>query len=400
MEATDIFVRLRKTLMKTEAIIVAGILLTEVIMYGILVGIGIEDNGAEKYFLKYLAVPLLVNAAIFLTGSLLMDREDIPWKLRNYIPLACMSATCACMSYIHQLFAVTMCFACTVIIISGVFGSTVMARRITWLNIALLLLTQLLPDYDGVPKDVYTYLNLAVTVAFFALTNLFTRIIIIYQRESNSIIRAAQTRVGDLEKKLKRDRMTGLYNHAAFMEFLSFEYMQCAQERKALSLAILDIDDFKKVNDCYGHENGDQVLMTLASVLLAACRDYGYVCRYGGEEFAILFPGYSYKEALVFMEQARLDFAGRQYGFLPFNQKITFSCGIWEDSLGVSSYQELFELADQQLYQAKRTGKNRTAAGKSSQASGLFGELNTGLEKDIDRIAGKYGKDGCRDEMP
>jgi len=160
-----------------------------------------------------------------------------------------------------------------------------------------------------------------------------------------------------MEKLSKIDALTELYNHKTFHEYLGSLIQQCESYGLMLQLAIIDVDNFKKINDTYGHWVGDKVLVRIAATLKENCGEHDFICRYGGEEFAILFTEKTFEEAKLICELLRQKIAEHVYEELN-GQKVTASFGLKE--YRVSEGKETFFTAtDAHLYAAKRAGKNR-----------------------------------------
>lgn len=184
-------------------------------------------------------------------------------------------------------------------------------------------------------------------------------------RETNRQLHARIEEIGRLQVALQelavRDSLTGLYNRRYLDETLEREVSRARREGNPLSLVMLDIDHFKRVNDTYGHQVGDEALRMLATTLLADIRAEDVACRYGGEEFLILLPNMPLETATSRAEAWRKAVAELAVGLGNFN--ITFTV-----SLGVAAYPEhgktpddLTRCADQALYRAKNEGRNRIA---------------------------------------
>jgi diguanylate cyclase (GGDEF)-like protein len=159
-----------------------------------------------------------------------------------------------------------------------------------------------------------------------------------------------------LEAEVITDHLTALYNHRYFHERLAEEVRRANRRHDNVSLVIYDIDDFKRVNDAYGHLAGDQVLQGVASISRETCRLEDVVCRIGGEEFAVILPGTPLAEAAQLAERLReaiprVDFPGIG--------QITVSAGVAEGPGHASSPRELIACADVALLGAKASGKNR-----------------------------------------
>ncbi len=150
-----------------------------------------------------------------------------------------------------------------------------------------------------------------------------------------------------------RDYLTGLYNRRYAMEFLKREKALADRGKFIFCVAILDLDNFKKVNDTYGHDMGDKVLSEIGKVLLKSVREYDLVARWGGEEFLIVFRNASLEEAYKISERIRKAVEKTSIDGI----KITIS-------IGLSCYKKgdldsLLKKADDALYKAKKMGKNR-----------------------------------------
>ncbi len=156
-----------------------------------------------------------------------------------------------------------------------------------------------------------------------------------------------------LEELAQKDSMTQFYNHEKIFQLLDNEIEKAKMNHKDLSILILDLDDFKNINDNYGHQYGDKVLMEVAKVIRSQVRNNDLIGRYGGEEFMILFPETLKAQAVDIAERIRQSIADIQFE----NFSITISGGIAE--LNKQSSKELIQIADKQLYVAKNNGKNQ-----------------------------------------
>lgn len=156
------------------------------------------------------------------------------------------------------------------------------------------------------------------------------------------------------------DPLTHLHNRRHLMEMVDKEFHRAARKGGALSLIILDIDYFKKVNDTYGHQEGDRVLASLAEIVRARLRSYDIAARYGGEEFVLLLPETPLGEARTIAERLRLEVQDHVFGGRLQNNVLTISLGVATyPSSCVESVDSLFRQADEALYRAKQGGRNR-----------------------------------------
>ena len=155
------------------------------------------------------------------------------------------------------------------------------------------------------------------------------------------------------------DPLTGLYNRRHLDGNLEREFMRAKRYDSDLSLAVIDIDFFKKINDTYGHICGDHVLKEAAYLILESFRKTDIVFRYGGEEFVVLLTETPLESAQIALERLRKSIENYPFKFRNENLKITVSIGAAGVSEDINSGSELLDLADKSLYTAKESGRNR-----------------------------------------
>lgn len=158
------------------------------------------------------------------------------------------------------------------------------------------------------------------------------------------------------------DSLTRLFNRRTLMKTLNKEFQRHSRSNDTLSLLMLDIDFFKKINDTYGHLNGDTVLVTLAKLLKEYLRPYDVATRFGGEEFALVLPNTTLNEAHEVAERLRIAVEKLAFNGELRSLKITTSIGVsCYPSRNVDNIDQLLKVADQALYLAKEGGRNRVA---------------------------------------
>lgn len=172
-----------------------------------------------------------------------------------------------------------------------------------------------------------------------------------------SAVSSCADRYRSLRALIMRDGLTGLYNHTAIKEELNAEISIAGRSNTPLALAMIDLDNFKYVNDTYGHPVGDQVLRTLSLLLRQRLRRSDVVGRYGGEEFVVIFPGTTAATANRVLEKIRQTFFKIQQYSEKGDFSVSFSAGI-ADLTQTQDVDELFDSADSALYAAKHGGKN------------------------------------------
>jgi diguanylate cyclase (GGDEF)-like protein len=171
-----------------------------------------------------------------------------------------------------------------------------------------------------------------------------------------------------VERQAVTDELTGLFNRRRFQEAMATEVERSKRFGQPVGLVLLDLDDFKAVNDTYGHQQGDLVLREVARVLRETSREIDEPARYGGEELAVVLPGTDLEGAYNLAERVR---AGIEELALPLldgegSLRVTASFGVATLPGSADDMRELVAAADEALYRAKRAGKNRTVRAEAS----------------------------------
>ena len=189
---------------------------------------------------------------------------------------------------------------------------------------------------------------------------------------SELVVAVENSQLYKLTKRLSvTDELTGMYNYRYLQQRLDEEVARAKRYRKYVSMLMMDADDFKHFNDCYGHLAGDRALSEFGRVLSAVVREVDVVARYGGEEFAVVLPETDAAGAFVVAEKIREALAAHMFGDANGDRCCTLTV-----SIGVATYptyaddkEALLREADDALYRAKNGGKNRVRAPKTRPES-------------------------------
>lgn len=176
-----------------------------------------------------------------------------------------------------------------------------------------------------------------------------------------SALTSRARRYRTLRGLIMRDSLTGLLNHSALKEQLAREVARAARTDAPLTLAMIDLDYFKRVNDTYGHPVGDQVIRALSRLLQQRLRRMDIIGRYGGEEFGVIMPGTPATAARKVLDDIRLSFGKLRHHGESEDFSVSFSAGIAGISRGITA-EELVRRADAALYTAKRQGRDQVFA--------------------------------------
>ncbi|MBI3392296.1 MAG: diguanylate cyclase [Nitrospirae bacterium] len=204
-------------------------------------------------------------------------------------------------------------------------------------------------------------------------------------RELESQKEALEKERDRLKEMALKDSLTGILNFRGFREALDREYHAFIRFKVPLSLLMVDIDNFKRVNDTRGHQAGDEVLRTVACLLEGDLRRSDLLARYGGEEFVILLPGTTIDRAYFKAERLRRLIEDHSFAYNGHEIGLTISAGVSAVPMdGVKGIDDFLGMADRALYRAKRGGRNRVEIGDG-----------TGGEEKGGRTAGRTAKPAC-----
>lgn len=155
------------------------------------------------------------------------------------------------------------------------------------------------------------------------------------------------------------DELTGLYNRRHLINIAYAELTQAKRDKSPLSLLLLDIDQFKHINDTYGHPIGDELLRQISERLRQLCRPYDTLARIGGDEFCLLMPNTYTHDALQVADRLRREIESNQLSNLNPHTSPSISIGVTTCDDGSITFEQLYAFADKALYQAKALGRNR-----------------------------------------
>ncbi len=166
--------------------------------------------------------------------------------------------------------------------------------------------------------------------------------------------------LAELERSNRTDGLTQIANRRYWEERFNTAFLSAVRYQEELSLILFDLDKFKQINDTYGHQAGDKVLIESAALIQSMLRQHDVFGRYGGEEFAILLPNTQLQGAYELAERIRIAFANQVVNYKTDSIQATLSIGVVSYHSGIRNYDDMLTRADMALYQSKRCGRNKT----------------------------------------
>jgi diguanylate cyclase (GGDEF)-like protein len=311
----------------------------------------------KHYMGIHCVLPLVLNAGVYAANYLTLDSPNIKRERKQYVLIIALTAVGFINAVAHCSYTVSWSVIILPIFISAIWGDKKFVRFSVELSVFCIVAVVCFCFIYQEKLDMFAMVTqgfIAVLVAL--LSVVLSRIILQYVQINNKYLELQLKNQENLENQVSIDMMTGLYNHTAFYDELDRMIRETDKTNQKLCIAVVDIDNFKSVNDTYGHSRGDEVLIFLANTLKEVCKDQ-IVCRYGGEEFSVIFVGKGLHESKAIMEEVLEKFSSHNFEWC--NRSITFSCGVCKHlDIRVNS-EEFFRQADKYLYKAKSEGKNR-----------------------------------------
>lgn len=201
-------------------------------------------------------------------------------------------------------------------------------------------------------NEPYIYMiNIFIT---FTVLIVFSIMFLIEIEVAFDALYAKNRRLGNLANT---DPLTGLFNRRTMTEHVKEMYQDYVDYKKPFCLIICDIDDFKKINDTYGHDCGDEVLISISKKLSDIVRGHDFLCRWGGEEFLILLKNIEIDNARIIAERIREHIEAMKITYKDIHVHITMTFGV-ASAAESEDYEGLFKIADERLYEGKKSGKN------------------------------------------
>ncbi|MDX9911452.1 MAG: diguanylate cyclase [Phycisphaerales bacterium] len=188
-------------------------------------------------------------------------------------------------------------------------------------------------------------------------------------RELSAKITEIEALNANLEAMASTDAMTGLFNRRAGMSRLADRWDLAVRDATDLSVSVIDIDRFKRINDAFGHARGDAAIRFVGSVISESLRDMDFVARIGGEEFLVVLPGTSLESAARIIDRCRDAVSKGRCRAEGRVLEMSISAGVACRDPSIESYEQLVHLADAALYTSKHEGRNKVSCAENRRAA-------------------------------
>lgn len=318
-----------------------------------------EPDETFREIVRSIVIPTLANLLIALFINIKCDSDFSEYRKNAMFAFGIMGMA-AVVVISHGSLYYTYCVFALPIVASVMFADKKLTRKTLIYGIisqyAAIFLCWLMDDFR---LDTHMLVG-TLNAVFLGVTYSVCKQTVGLLFQNNEIMKDIDESNTSLSHALSIDAMTSLYNHNEFRQMLDDSHFICRKNGCTMTLVVIDIDDFKQINDTYGHQQGDEVLITVAEKLRKCSKEKGEVFRYGGEEFSAIFMDRSAEQALEIMEGFRKDICGNKFSFLPEGKSVTVSIGIFEyNGEAEMTAHDIFDGADLAMYEAKNAGKNK-----------------------------------------
>ena len=330
-----------------------------IIEYFILQSSDLFVSGKLYYIFRYIAAPIAYHVIVIGVGYWIMKKFRFAERHGDYVPMIQLTLLCAGNSITNYEYPIVSASLCFPIFVSIVFDNPKMTRDmwlISYVGLGALYAQRCFARYFRGVESPQLTLEMFVTASILLAAYITGRIVAQFQAEKKEIMESMHQHELKLREELNKCPKTGLLNASAFQNKLYRETEKSRFTGWPLLLTIIDIDDFKKVNENYGHAKGDKVLILVAEMIKKHFKEEEFPSRFGGEEFTIMVRRDTVADLKSRIEAMNRDFQAQLLTYM--EEPLTISAGIAEWKFGMTDDQ-LFDCADKALARAKNMGRNR-----------------------------------------
>lgn len=325
--------------------------------FAVLVNLFFTRTDKFEYLSKLLIVPTIKLAIILIITEISAVKFE---KYREYIIIFCPILMTYVLITTHRGVEGIINLILVLPLFIASFSIDIKKILFSYFTILILFFHLALfdPNFQFENTEIISFLFITFSAFFLSvqLSNRFNAIVKDLRRSTENEEKLFYKNIS-LEKLSKIDIATDLYNHKTFHEFLEDLVNQSKKTDFNIHLAVLDLDNFKRVNDTFGHSAGDKVIKKMADIILEEIKYNDFPARYGGEEFAVILTEKSDREVYLIVESIRTKLKNFEFDYLD-NSSITTSIGVSKIKID-DTKDDLFKRADKYLYEAKNSGKDQ-----------------------------------------
>ena len=314
-------------------------------------------HSPDDYLRNYILLPAIGLFALTFFADLFVRSHRFSLVSKEYLSLTLFVIFSFYLSLTHDIARVLLASFILPIFASTIFLNVKITRWIFWISSLAVLLVGVKIYLSG-KLDSNMLMQIFVVCFMFLCSYLLAKVLILYGRDNLRTLMLFDNKQQNMQEQLKLDPFTGLNNRKTFDDYLPRLVEKCQNTQKFLSLAMIDIDHFKSVNDLSGHAMGDRVLLYLSQTLKNIQNENIRAFRIGGDEFSMLFEGCSTEETYRICEAVRTQMESCPLRTAN-DERVTLSCGVVCTDPENADLEMLKNAADSALYAAKNNGRNQ-----------------------------------------
>jgi len=311
----------------------------------------------DDYLRNYIVLPAIGLFAMTFFADLFIRSQRFSLVSKEYLSLTLFVIFSFYLSLTHDIARVLLASFILPIFASTVFLNVKITRWIFWISSLAVLLVGVNIYFSG-KLDSNMLMQIFVVCFMFLCSYLLAKVLILYGRDNLRTLMLFDDKQQNMQEQLKLDPFTGLNNRKTFDDYLPRLVEKCQNTQKSLSLAMIDIDHFKSVNDLCGHAMGDRVIQYLSQMLKKIQAENIRAFRIGGDEFSLLFEGCSTEETYRICEALRTQMESCPLRTMD-KKRVTISCGVVCTDPENADLEMFKNAADSALYAAKNSGRNQ-----------------------------------------
>ena len=311
----------------------------------------------DDYLRNYIVLPAIGLFALTFFADLFVRSHRFSLVSKEYLSLTLFVIFSFYLSLTHDIARVLLASFILPIFASTIFLNVKITRWIFWISSLAVLLVGVKIYLSG-KLDSNMLMQIFVVCFMFLCSYLLAKVLILYGRDNLRTLMLFDNKQQNMQEQLKLDPFTGLNNRKTFDDYLPRLVEKCQNTQKSLSLAMIDIDHFKSVNDLCGHAMGDRVILYLSQTLKNIQNENIRAFRIGGDEFSMLFEGCSTEETYRICEAVRTQMESCPLRTAN-DERVTLSCGVVCTDPENADLEMLKNAADSALYAAKNNGRNQ-----------------------------------------
>ena len=311
----------------------------------------------DDYLRNYIVLPAIGLFALTFFADLFVRSHRFSLVSKEYLSLTLFVIFSFYLSLTHDIARVLLASFILPIFASTIFLNVKITRWIFWISSLAVLLVGVKIYLSG-KLDSNMLMQIFVVCFMFLCSYLLAKVLILYGRDNLRTLMLFDNKQQNMQEQLKLDPFTGLNNRKTFDDYLPRLVEKCQNTQKFLSLAMIDIDHFKSVNDLCGHAMGDRVILYLSQTLKNIQNENIRAFRIGGDEFSMLFEGCSTEETYRICEAVRTQMESCPLRTAN-DERVTLSCGVVCTDPEIADLEMLKNAADSALYAAKNNGRNQ-----------------------------------------